>query len=121
MVLTSESTKQVVLLELTVFWEDRIGDANKCKRANYAHLITVCWSNGWRACCELVEVGCRGFAGHSLQQTLKLLGVKGLQCRRATKNILEAAEKALRWLWIPRGDQWISAQLGHQSGADHLG
>lgn len=40
-------------------------------------------------------------------QTLGLcwpfLGVRGLQNRRATKNILEAAEKASLWLWIHRG------------------
>lgn len=119
MVLISESTKQVVLLELTVPWEDRIEEANERKRARYTDLVAECWSNGWRARCEPVEVGCRGFAGHSLQRTLKLLGVKGLQCRRATKNILEAAEKASRWLWIRRGDPWISAPLGHKSGADH--
>lgn len=40
--------------------------------------------------CEPVEVGFWGFAGKSLHQTLKLLVVKGLQRRRAIKNILEA-------------------------------
>ncbi len=70
MVLTSESTKQVVILEVTFPWEDRI-------------------------------VGCRG---HLLLRTLKLLGVKGLQSKRAIRNILEAAERASRWLWICRGD-----------------
>lgn len=39
MVLTSKSTKQVILLELTVPWEERIALANECKRAKYAELI----------------------------------------------------------------------------------
>lgn len=69
MVLTSKSTKQVVLL----------------------------------ARCEPVEVGCQGFAGHSLQGTLKLIVVKGLQCTGVTKNIAEASEGALQWLRIWRG------------------
>lgn len=30
-------------------------------------------------------------------RVFKLLGVRGLQLRKATKNILEAAEKALWW------------------------
>lgn len=48
-----------------------------------------------------VEVGCRGFAGQSLHQAFSLLGIRGLRERRAkNKNIIEAAEKALRWLWI---------------------
>lgn len=114
LVLTSESTKQVVLLELTVPWEDRIDEANERKRAKYSELTSECRDNGWKARCEPVEIGCRGFAGHSLQRVFKLLGIRGLQSRRATKNILEAAEKASRWLWIRRGDPWCGtwAQAG---------
>ncbi len=118
-VLTSESTKQVVLVELTVPWEDRVEEANERKRANYSELVTECRSNGWKARGEPVEVGCRGFAGQSLTRTLKLLGVKGQLCRKAIRNITEAAEKASRWLWIRRGDPWSSRPLGHKSGADH--
>ncbi|XP_024141063.1 uncharacterized protein LOC112154399 [Oryzias melastigma] len=119
MVLTSQSSKQVVLIELTVPWEDRMEEANERKRAKYAELVAECRSNGWKARCEPVEVGSRGFAGQSLPRTLKLLGVKGQLCRRAIKNIIEAAEKASRWLWIRRGDPWSSGPLGHKSRADH--
>ncbi|XP_067296477.1 uncharacterized protein [Pseudorasbora parva] len=119
MVLTSESTKQVVILELTVPWEDRIEEAHERKRAKYAGLSSECRYNGWKTHCEPVEVGCRGFAGHSLLRTLKLLGVKGLQLKKATTNILEAAERASRWLWIRRGDPWSNMPLGHKPGTDH--
>jgi len=85
---TSESTKQVVILELTVPWEDRIEEAHERKRAKYAGLSSECQNNGWKTRCEPVEVGCRGFAGHSLLRILKLLGVKGLQLKKATANIL---------------------------------
>lgn len=119
MVLTSESTKQVVILELTVPWEDRIEEAHERKRAKYAELSSECRNNGWKVRCEPVEVGCRGFAGHSLLRTLKLLGVRGLLLRKATRNILEAAERALRWLWIRRGDPWSDRPLGHKPGTDH--
>ncbi|XP_062872774.1 uncharacterized protein LOC134334411 [Trichomycterus rosablanca] len=118
-VLTSESTKQVVLVELTVPWEDRVEEANERKRAKYSELVAECRSKGWKARCEPVEVGCRGFAGQSLPRTLKLLGVKGQLCRKAIRNIIEAAEKASRWLWIRRGDPWSSRPLGHKLGADH--
>lgn len=40
------------------------------------------------------KLGAGALLANSVQRTLKLLGVKGLQCRRATKNILEAARKA---------------------------
>jgi len=40
----------------------------------------------------------------------KIFGIRatGLQERRATKNIIEAAEKALRCLWIKKGEPWCS-------------
>ncbi|XP_038147774.1 uncharacterized protein LOC119787807 [Cyprinodon tularosa] len=116
MVLSSNSTRQVVLLELTVPWEDRIEEAQERKRAKYTELVAECRRNGWKARCEPIEVGCRGFAGRSLHRVLGLLGICGLQRRRATKNILEAAEKASRWLWLRRGEAWRSALPGHKSG-----
>uniref|UniRef100_A0A1A8S175 Reverse transcriptase domain-containing protein n=1 Tax=Nothobranchius rachovii TaxID=451742 RepID=A0A1A8S175_9TELE len=119
MVITSESIKQVVILELTVSWEDCIEETHERKRAKYAELSLECWNNGWKVCCEPVEVGCRGFAGNSLLRTLKLLGVRGLQLKKATKTILEAAERASRWLWIRRGDPWSNRPLGHKLGTDH--
>ncbi|RXN15823.1 reverse transcriptase [Labeo rohita] len=118
MVITSDASKQVVLVELTVPWEDRMEEAHERKRAKYTEIVVECRNKGWKARCEPVEVGCRGFAGQSLPRTLKLLGVKGQLCRRAIKTIIEAAEKASRWLWIQRGDPWSSGQLGHKSGAD---
>jgi len=60
-VLISEASKQIVLLELTVPWEDRIEEANERERAKYAEPVEECRSNGWRARCEPIEVGCRGF------------------------------------------------------------
>ncbi|TWW64138.1 hypothetical protein D4764_03G0011460 [Takifugu flavidus] len=77
MVLTSESTKQVVLVELTVPWEDRLEEANERKRAKYANLVIECQNKGWKARCEPVERlrrkpqngygsggGIRGVVGH---------------------------------------------------------
>ncbi|KAK7930435.1 hypothetical protein WMY93_006830 [Mugilogobius chulae] len=116
MVLLSETTRQVLLLELTVPWEDRIEEAFERKRAKYRELVDQCRSQGWQARCNPIEVGCRGFAGQSLVRTLKLLGVRGLQAKKAIKNITDAAEKASRWLWIKRGDPWISHATQTQVG-----
>ena len=107
-VLVSEGTKQVVLLELTVPWEDRMEEAFERKRAKYEELASECRSRGWRTRCNPIEVGCRGFVGQSLLRALKMLGVKGLQSRKAIRNITDAAEKASRWLWIKRGDPWAT-------------
>ena len=115
MVLMSMASKQVVLLELTVPGEDRMEEAQERKRAKYADLVAECRRNGWKARCEPIEVGCRGFAGKSLHRVLGLLGIGGLHRQRAIKNILEAAERASRWLWLRRGDTWRSALPGHKS------
>ena len=66
-VLSSVSSRQVLLIELTVPWEDRIGEANERKQSKYQELVEQCQRRGWKARCEPIEVGCRGFAGHSLQ------------------------------------------------------
>ena len=106
MVLMSETTRQVVLLELTVPWEDRMEEAYERKSAKYEELASVCRSKGWRTWCDPIEVGCRGFAGQSLCRALKRLGIRGLHTRKAIGKITDAAERASRWLWIKRGHPW---------------
>ncbi|XP_051928401.1 uncharacterized protein LOC127604984 [Hippocampus zosterae] len=105
-VLVSESTKQAVLLELTVQWEDRLEEAFERKLSKYAGLVSDCQLAGWRARCFPVEVGCRGFAAHSLARAYCSLGIDGERKRRAIRNTTEAAERASRWLWLKRGDPW---------------
>ena len=115
-VLSSVASRQVLLLELTVPWEDRMVEANERKRSKYQELVELCQTRGWKARCEPIEVGCRGFAGRSLCRVLTLLGITGQEKRRAIKSTTEAAERASRWLWIRRNDLWDRA-TGTQVGA----
>lgn len=101
-VVTSVASKQVSLLELTVPWEDRMEEAHERKRAKYSELVEECQSNGWRARCQPIEVGCRGFAGQSLCRAYKMLGIVGANQRRAIKLATNAAEAASRSLRIRR-------------------
>ncbi|XP_053332775.1 uncharacterized protein LOC128506382 [Clarias gariepinus] len=105
-VLVSEATKQAVLLELTVPWEDRLEEAFERKLSRYAGLVSDCQQAGWRARCLPVEVGCRGFAARSLARALSSLGIIGERKRRAIRSTTEAAERASRWLWLKRGQPW---------------
>ncbi len=109
MVLMSDSSKQVVMLELTVPWEERIVEANERKRGKHAELVEDCCRREWRARCMPVEVGGRGFAGKSLCKAYSLLGITGAQKRQAINRASEAAEKASRWLWIMRDKPWSNA------------
>ena len=65
-VLWSRATKSVVVIELTVPWEERIEDAHERKLAMYQGLLEECQQNGWKTWCFPMEVGCRGFVGQSL-------------------------------------------------------
>ena len=107
MQLISETSKQIILLELTVLWEDRIEEANERKRAKYTELVEECQNNGWRARCEPIELGWRGFAGQSLCRAYNILGIIRVSKRRAIKEVTEATEFTTRWLWIRRGEPWV--------------
>ncbi len=81
-------------------------EAQERKREKYQELMEDCRRNGWRTRCMPVEVGSRGFASHSLSKAYGTLGITGANRRRAIGNNVEAAEKASRWLWLKRGEQW---------------
>ncbi len=119
MVLFSESSRQVVLLELTVPWEVRTEEAFEQKRAKYEELAGECRNRGWMTLCFPTEVGCRGFVGQSLCRALKLLGIRGLHKNKAIRNIMDAAEKASRWLWKKEAIRGLHKLPRHKSGTGH--
>ena len=108
-VLFSEASKQVAMLELTVPWEERMEEASERKREKYAELVEECRRRGWRARCLPIEVGGRGFAGKSLCKAYSLLGITGARKRRAISAASEAAERVSQWLWIQRDKPWLRA------------
>ncbi len=55
-VLVSESTKQVLLLELTVPWEDHLEDASRRRLTKFDGLISDYRQGSWRARCLPTEV-----------------------------------------------------------------
>ena len=123
-VLVSKSTKQVVLLELTVPFEDYLEEAFERKPSKYAGLVSDCHQAGWSLKCLPVEVGCRGFAACSLARAFSTLGIEGERRRRAIRSATEAAERASRWLWLKRGlkeeshGDMVARPSGHKLGPD---
>ena len=105
-VLWSISTKKVVIIELTVPWEERCEEANERKKAKYEDLLAECRQQGWKTWNFPVEVGCRGFPAQSLGRTFSALGIKGREKRSAIQKICKAAEKSSCWLWIKRESSW---------------
>lgn len=92
MVLSSVSLKQLLLMELTIPWDDRMEEANEQKRSKYQELVEQCRIRGWKACSDLIEVGCTGFAGRSLCKVYTRLGITGAARRRAINYRFDCRE-----------------------------
>ena len=62
----SDSKKSVLLIELTVPWEENREEAHERKKNRYETLRADCVEKGWICHVIPIEVGCCGFLGHSV-------------------------------------------------------
>lgn len=108
-VLWSKNSRTVVLLELTVPWETRAEEAHERKKRKYQQLVDECAERRWKTWNLPFEVGTRGFVCQSTWRALGLLGIVGSTRKETCKGLEDAAEKASRWLWICREQQWRSS------------
>jgi hypothetical protein len=110
-VLWSQSPKRMILVELTVPWEENIDEAYERKMARYQELAETCTNKGWKTWVFPVEIGCRGFPAKSLMKMLGALGIRGRSLRSVTRALGKAAERASSWLWLRRADvEWKPTQ-----------
>jgi hypothetical protein len=58
-VIWSSVRKLVLVIELTVPWEENVEEAYERKKLRYTDLAADCKEKGWRAIIYPVEVGCR--------------------------------------------------------------
>jgi hypothetical protein len=110
MVFIERKKKKLLIMALTVPWEDRMMEANVRKSSKYEELRQEFEDTGRSARCFAVEVGCRGFAGHSLRLFFKGLGMSGRRLNYSVEKVAVAAEKASAWLWLKRDEIWIKNQ-----------
>uniref|UniRef100_A0A3B1JJ67 Reverse transcriptase domain-containing protein n=1 Tax=Astyanax mexicanus TaxID=7994 RepID=A0A3B1JJ67_ASTMX len=103
-VMWSRAAKKVLIIELTVPWEEGMLAAYEYKRLKYSDLAAECREGGWTTSIHPVEVGCRGFVGKSTMQLLRDTGMTGTRLKKAVKELAEEAEKASYWLWLRRKD-----------------
>ncbi|XP_069139335.1 uncharacterized protein [Argopecten irradians] len=112
MVLITNQSRTIIVVELTVLWEENCEEAHEMKNFEYADLIADCKEKGWKAWLFAVEVGCRGFPAQSTKRLLQHLGVRGKTMSSAMRRTGEAAEKASCWLWHRRVDlEWKSGSI----------
>jgi hypothetical protein len=98
-VVWSRLLKHIILIELTVPWEENIEASHKRKLDRYNELVAQCRKKGWR--CELfaVEVGVRGFVSPSVLSLLRRFGIQNRYRRKALREISLAAEAGSAWIW----------------------
>ena len=107
-VLWSCDEKYLVIVELTVPWEDRMEVANELKSSKYEELVKECENKGWKVWSLPVEIGPRGFVGRSMWRMCKVLGINGSVKKLIVRKVIEAAERASSWLWIKRDSkEWL--------------
>ena len=99
MILSSESTKRMGLIELTVPSEDRVEVSGELKKAKYAPLQEQGKVKGWNVRVWAVEVGCKGFPAASMASFLKDIGIAGGERNRQLKKIGEEAMNSSRRVW----------------------
>ena len=82
----------MILVELTVPYEERVDEAFELKKAKYQVLVQMCQDNGWRTWNFQVEVGCRGFPSQSVWRMYGALGIRGKTRKAAVYALAKASE-----------------------------
>ena len=95
----SKSSRQIVIVELTVPNEDRIEVSGEIKRTKCERIASEGRLNGWSVRIWAVEVGCRGFPAVSLSSFMKDIGYQGSHKKKAIERISQVAEQASHSLW----------------------
>ena len=98
-VIWSKMERRLILAELTVPWEGNMSWAHERKLTRYEDIRLSCRERGWDCMVFAVEVGCRGFIGHSAIQFLRRLGAGPKATRRVIRKLQETAEAASLWVW----------------------
>ena len=98
-VIWSDTVKRIIVVELTVPWEENMDEAFERKKLRYKNLRMECEDKGWACQVMPIEVGCRGFIGRTTTSYLTRLGLTNRARRRATQQLQTAAERASSWIW----------------------
>ena len=108
LVLWCEEEREIHIVELTVPHEDNMAAAHERKEARYEELLDECREEGWKAMSFPIEVGCRGFVGHSVKRWLRIAGLGPRESSQLIRKVQETVERASHWVWLRRhDDDWL--------------
>ena len=99
------STDAIILVELTVPWEDRLQYSNAFKADKYADLSMDLEAKGYRTDLFPIEVGARDIVGRSTYAFLAKIGLSSHERKKAITRMYEAAEAASFWIWHMRSQK----------------
>ena len=94
----SDSKKSVLLIEMTVPWEENRGEAHERKKNRYETLRADCVEKGWICHVIPIEAGC-DFIGHSVFSFLSKIGITGYSLKVASSRLQTPAQYASSWIW----------------------
>ena len=95
----SDSKKSVLLIELTVPWEENREEAHEHRKNRYETQRADCEEKGW-ICHEIpIEISCRSFIGHSVISFLSKIGITGRSLKVASNRLQTTAQYASSWIW----------------------
>ena len=86
-VLFSNSTKEVILIELTCSCKQNMEERHQDKTTRYFHLCNQIKSNGWSVQHFPVEVGARGYCSKNVPRLLQTPGFRNKQANSLTKQL----------------------------------
>ena len=76
--------------------------STRAEENRYETLRADCVEKGWICHVIPIEVGCRGFLGHSVISFLSKIGITGRSLKVASNRLQTAAKYASSWIWSKR-------------------
>ena len=101
-VIVSNNTRAVILVELTSPLEENMQQRNSDKRKKYEELIEGCRANDWKAHLFCVEVGARGFVADSFFGAMRRLGLKNSEVKEMKRKVSNIALRCSYAIYIQR-------------------
>ncbi|GFN73809.1 reverse transcriptase [Plakobranchus ocellatus] len=106
-VINYASTQQIIMVELTVLYENRMEEAHSFKEGKCHDLTKELKKDGYEAKVMPVEIGARGFVGSSAYGLLSKLSICGNKRTKALRLLAKTAENSSRWIWSRRNERLL--------------
>ena len=95
----SDSKKSVLLIEMTVPWEENREEAHERKKNRYEALRADCVEKVYISLVIPTEVDCCGFLGHSVISFLSKIRITGRSLKVASNRFQTIAQYTSSWIW----------------------